>query len=315
VQIVRSFASLLQDHGRLQEAEPLYFRSLRSWRQWSGVWEHIKPPVIGHLELLLQGGVGGPDAGALFREIVHAYREHFDEAHQEIIDDVSFIRTPGSSRSSRGGGVTLASMGALVPLPGEPMEVALTPNSLRSGLCFQREVEPQAAGDVAAPAPQASLPARCAPEGEDLLSQSATPPLQEAEGSATEDGSPESRAAQDGSPDSPACGEHSKAYREAVQHLADMITDECGFLRLREHKFHTEKSGKLRRKESSTPLLRFYVRGLPGVRRAKWMQPLLWSVVAVLNRCGCEATVRGGELYAPVGEGQPVRVDFAAAIK
>merc|ERR1712127_713884 len=60
--------------------------------------------------------------------------------------------------------------------------------------------------------------------------------------------------------------------------------------------------------------LRVYVQGLPALKRHKWQQPMAWSVAVLLQRAGCPAFVKRGELFAPLdSEGSElVRVDLCA---
>jgi len=91
--------------------------------------------------------------------------------------------------------------------------------------------------------------------------------------------------------------------------LAELVERECAFLRIRGHTLQPLGRGQM--KHGATLCLRFFVHGLPFTRRSRWQQPLTYSMLAVLKRCGCEAFVRGGELYASEDK-VVVRVDFAA---
>lgn len=92
-------------------------------------------------------------------------------------------------------------------------------------------------------------------------------------------------------------------------HLATLVPQECGFLRLNGHTvhFHT-KAHSL----GYGLTIRFYVVGLPWAKRSKWQQPLFWTVARVLQRAGCDARVRSGQLLVPVTVDVSVRVDFVA---
>lgn len=104
-----------------------------------------------------------------------------------------------------------------------------------------------------------------------------------------------------------------EAWRAAGDKLARLVLKECAFMRFRGFWLHAEKSGRARRR-GVAGILRFYVHGLPWAKRAKWLQPLLWTVMAVLEKHRLAATMQGGQLYAPLeGLGALVRVDFAAA--
>ena len=98
----------------------------------------------------------------------------------------------------------------------------------------------------------------------------------------------------------------------AAHDCATVVERACGFLRLSCHTVHPETHAKAKRR-GVVALVRFYVRGLPWAKRAKWLQPLLWSVMAVLQNRACAVTVRGGNLYMGLNADRSVRVDFAAA--
>jgi len=99
-----------------------------------------------------------------------------------------------------------------------------------------------------------------------------------------------------------------------VESLAELVHRECGFLRIRGHGLRAETSTKAKKRGIAATIC-FYVRGLPWVKRTKWLMPLFWSVAPVLQRCGCTTMVQGGELYVSPGSGAMVRIDFAAARK
>lgn len=97
----------------------------------------------------------------------------------------------------------------------------------------------------------------------------------------------------------------------AAEELAALVARDCGFLRIQSHSVQAQfKAGK---RSAAQVTLRFFVQGLPFAKRAKWMQPLLWSIVAVLARSNVKATVKGGELMAVHASGLLIRIDFAAA--
>jgi len=98
----------------------------------------------------------------------------------------------------------------------------------------------------------------------------------------------------------------------SAHRCAALVERECGFLRLRGYWLNPETRMRAKRR-GVVAMIRFYVQGLPWAKRAKWLQPLLWSVVAVLQRHACAITVRGGDLYVGLDTGGSVRVDFAAA--
>lgn len=94
--------------------------------------------------------------------------------------------------------------------------------------------------------------------------------------------------------------------------LKNLVERECRFLRIHGHQVHTKVSKRAGRRGITTTL-RFYIHNLPSAKRAKWLLPLLRAVAALLQRYGCAAMVRGGELYAPLSAGVFVRIDFAPA--
>lgn len=99
---------------------------------------------------------------------------------------------------------------------------------------------------------------------------------------------------------------------ESARQILELVQHECAFLRIRGHGLRIEKH----RQRSVAATLCIFVQGLPWSKRAKWLLPLLWSVSAVLQRCGCAARVRGGVLRAPLDDvdgGETLRIDFAAA--
>ena len=84
----------------------------------------------------------------------------------------------------------------------------------------------------------------------------------------------------------------------------DAVERGCGFMRLNGHGLHAYSSEKARRRGMAMNV-RFYVRGLPSAKRAKWQQPLYWSAAAVLQSLGLDVRMQGGELYVPVRRGRP----------
>merc|ERR1712217_526078 len=98
---------------------------------------------------------------------------------------------------------------------------------------------------------------------------------------------------------------------QSTHHIYELVESECGFLRLRGHSIHAEVTRKKPRR-GIAGTLRIYMEGLPRVKRAKWYQPLCWSVMAMLQRCGCTMRMQNGELYVQAREGIVLRLDFAA---
>jgi hypothetical protein len=104
---------------------------------------------------------------------------------------------------------------------------------------------------------------------------------------------------------------------DGAAQLAALVVRECGFLRMAGQDFY-EESTRVRRMRGVVKCAVFHCRGLPWAKRSKWLQPLLWSVAAVLRLNGCTARMQSGELYAQLpGAGSPdcnlIRLDFAAA--
>lgn len=105
--------------------------------------------------------------------------------------------------------------------------------------------------------------------------------------------------------------------QDPVAELASLVAEECGFLRMASQEFYEETS-RVRLQRGVVKCVVFHCRGLPWAKRSKWLQPLLWSVAAVLKMQGCSCKMQSGELYAQLPgaatEGcNLVRLDFAAA--
>lgn len=105
--------------------------------------------------------------------------------------------------------------------------------------------------------------------------------------------------------------------QDPVAELAALVAEECSFLRLASREFYEETS-RVRLQRGVVKCAVFYCRGLPWAKRSKWLQPLLWSVAAVLKLRGCSCKMQSGELYAElpgaVTQGcNLIRLDFAAA--
>jgi hypothetical protein len=97
----------------------------------------------------------------------------------------------------------------------------------------------------------------------------------------------------------------------AADRLAQLVEQECGFLRLNGHMMRPDSSDKARR-QGVALALRFFVRGLPAAKRAKWQQPLCWAAAGVLQRFGLDARMQGGELQVQLEHGKCARVEFMA---
>lgn len=114
-----------------------------------------------------------------------------------------------------------------------------------------------------------------------------------------------------GSQPSPVDGEESD--------LALLLKRECAFLKITGSSLMplAPRSSSTKRVplRSVNQCLRICINGLPGLKRHKWQQPLAWAVAGVLERVGCPAFVRRGELFASLDTkegGELVRVDLCA---
>jgi len=101
--------------------------------------------------------------------------------------------------------------------------------------------------------------------------------------------------------------------------LALLLRRECAFLKITGSSLMPlapRSSGTKRVPlRSVSQCLRICIIGLPGLKRHKWQQPLAWAVAGVLERAGCPAFVRRGELFASLDThegGELVRVDLCA---
>jgi hypothetical protein len=103
---------------------------------------------------------------------------------------------------------------------------------------------------------------------------------------------------------------------DPIAEFAELVAQECKFLRLTGQEFYEETS-RVRLQRGVVKCIVFHCRGLPWAKRSKWLQPLLWSVAAVLKMHGCSCKMQSGELYAQLPAGGPgsdlIRLDFAAA--
>jgi hypothetical protein len=111
-----------------------------------------------------------------------------------------------------------------------------------------------------------------------------------------------------------------EAKTDPVAEVATVVAQECSFLRLASQEFYDETS-RVRLQRGVVKCIVFHCRGLPWAKRSKWLQPLLWSVAAVLKMQGCSCKMQSGELYVQLpGAAEAasltsnlVRLDFAAA--
>lgn len=94
--------------------------------------------------------------------------------------------------------------------------------------------------------------------------------------------------------------------------LVDMIKQECAFLCIRGFVLHEKRKVNSRRPEAVEQCLRVFIRGLPLVKRSKWLIPLSYAVLAALRRCGCDCHVKKDGLYLHgPDDGSIVRVEFS----
>mmetsp|Transcript_100175 Transcript_100175/g.283653 ORF Transcript_100175/g.283653 Transcript_100175/m.283653 type:complete len:235 (-) Transcript_100175:64-768(-) len=85
-------------------------------------------------------------------------------------------------------------------------------------------------------------------------------------------------------------------YAPFAQRVCGLVERECAFLRLRGHILYSESNMRIHGL-LVVATLKFYIRGLPWLLRARWHQPLCRCVAALLHRCACPAVVQRGELY------------------
>lgn len=100
--------------------------------------------------------------------------------------------------------------------------------------------------------------------------------------------------------------------------LATLVKQECTWLRVTSCTLLQLAPRSAKHQRSSpggvTRSLRICVEGLPAVKRHKWQQPLSFAVAGILERAGCPALVKRGELFAALDaqEGELVRLDLCA---
>merc|ERR1719195_927911 len=114
-------------------------------------------------------------------------------------------------------------------------------------------------------------------------------------------------------------GSETPSSCEEESKLSQLIQRECAFLRITSSTVMAlaPRSSSTKRVplRSVRQCLRICIIGLPGLKRHKWQQPLAWAVAGVLERAGCPAFVRRGELFASLDTregGELVRVDLCA---
>lgn len=98
--------------------------------------------------------------------------------------------------------------------------------------------------------------------------------------------------------------------------LQSLIELNCRFLLLQEFVLHPLRTENRQKSlpEGVTKCLRIFIRGLPVAKRSKWQHPLSWTALQILQRVGCEAFVKRGQLFAPLdgaSGSEVVRVDFS----
>jgi len=101
--------------------------------------------------------------------------------------------------------------------------------------------------------------------------------------------------------------------------LSSLIRRECAFLRIASSALvplDSAQSAKLPVRDVSQSL-RICIHGLPAQKRMKWQNPLAWSMAITLQRSGCAAFVKRGQLFAPLhassaADAEVVRVDLCA---
>jgi len=109
------------------------------------------------------------------------------------------------------------------------------------------------------------------------------------------------------------------AVDEQVEKLAQLISEECCYLRIEGHRYlvvddiegFSGKSFAYKRNVSAT--LCIFVANLPWTKRAKWRHPLLRSAATALEDVNVDAVVVGGNLFVTLSDGCRIHVDFAAA--
>jgi hypothetical protein len=113
-----------------------------------------------------------------------------------------------------------------------------------------------------------------------------------------------------------ACG-FSENVRERSEKLAQLISEECSYLRIESHRLlvatDLQAQGGFPAKRNVVATLCIFVNGLPWTKRAKWRQPLLRSAATALQGLNVDAVVVGGNLFVVVPGAGRVQVDFAAA--
>jgi len=109
------------------------------------------------------------------------------------------------------------------------------------------------------------------------------------------------------------------AIEEQVEKLAQLISEECCYLRIEGHRYlvmddRESFDGRLFPcKKNVLATLCIFVANLPWTKRAKWRHPLLRSAATALEGVNIDAVVVGGNLFVTIPGCGRIQVDFAAA--
>jgi len=107
------------------------------------------------------------------------------------------------------------------------------------------------------------------------------------------------------------------AVEEQVEKLANLISEECCYLRIEGHRYLVAEGAEggrmLSCKKNVSATLCMFVANLPWTKRARWRHPLLRSAACALEDANMDAVVVGGNLFVTLPTGCRVQVDFAAA--
>lgn len=98
-------------------------------------------------------------------------------------------------------------------------------------------------------------------------------------------------------------------FEPALGLFVERVRQTCSWLQIHGHDLHRQICHGRGR---NILTLRFHIRGLPWAKRAKWQQPLLWAVSALLQRHGADVAMHGGDLLATLDHGASLRLDFVA---
>lgn len=100
---------------------------------------------------------------------------------------------------------------------------------------------------------------------------------------------------------------------EQTPAFVNMIKQECGFLCIHRFVLHERRKPNRhgRGREVVEPCLRVIVRGLPLVKRSRWLLPMSFMVATILQRRGCTCHVKKDSLYVQCPDGDSMRVEFS----